>query len=119
MGPLCGKCKLDEPHSYMKDSTCYRCKGGEVAVVLSMLAMLFAIPLFVALILYRFTHARALTYRIYRRVFDIGRFKVVRVPVSRAVHRSSFANIGVCFLVALAFRWFVFVITGSRRLTIE
>ena len=78
MGPLCGKCKLDDPLSYMKDSRCYRCEGGEVSVVISVLVMCIAIPLVVALVLYRFTRVRALTYRIYRRVFDIGRFKVVR-----------------------------------------
>ena len=90
MGPLCGKCKREDPLSYMKDSRCYRCEGGEVAVVVSVIVMFFAIPLAVALILYRFTHARALTYRIYRRVFDIGRFKVVCVRVSRAVHHRKF-----------------------------
>ena len=82
MGPLCGKCKREDPLSYMKDSRCYHCEGGEVAVVVSVIVMFFAIPLAVALVLYRFTRARALTYRIYRRLFDIGRFKVVCVPVS-------------------------------------
>ena len=101
MGPLCGKCKREDPLSYMKDSRCYRCEGGEVAVVVSVIVMFFATPLAVALILYRFTRARALTYRIYRRVFDIGRFKVVCVPVSRAVHRKfAVANVGVCSLVS-------------------
>ena len=61
MGPLCGKCKREDPLSYMKDSRCYHCEGGEVAVVVSVIVMFFAIPLAVALILYRFTRARALT----------------------------------------------------------
>ena len=118
MGPLCGKCKREDPLSYMKDSRCYHCEGGEVAVVVSVIVMFFAIPLAVALILYRFTRARALTYRIYRRVFDIGRFKVVCVRVSRAVHHRKFVFELVSRLVyprvALAFRWFVFAIASSR-----
>ena len=109
MGPLCGKCKREDPLSYMKDSRCYHCEGGEVAVVVSVIVMFFAIPLAVALVLYRFTRARALTYRIYRRLFDIGRFKVVCVPVSRAVQ-----NVVVCSRVALAVRWFVFASASSR-----
>jgi hypothetical protein len=67
----------------MKDSRCYRCEGGEVALVVSVIVIFIAIPLAVALVLYRFTRARALTHRIYRRVFDVGRFKVVRAPASR------------------------------------
>ena len=77
MGPLCGKCKRGDPLSYMKDERCYRCEGGEIAAVVSVIVMCIAFPLLAALVLYRFTRARALTYRIYRRVFDIGRFKVV------------------------------------------
>ena len=62
----------------MKDGKCLRCTGGEVATVTSVMFFFFAIPACAAAILYRFTRARVLTYRIYRRVFDIGRFKVVR-----------------------------------------
>ena len=63
----------------MKDEKCLRCQGGgETALVFSILFMLVAAPIVGALILWRFTRARALTLRIYRRVFDIGRFKVVR-----------------------------------------
>ena len=95
MGPLCGKCKREDPPSYMKDARCYRCEGGEVAVVISAMVMCVMVPLLVALVLYRFTRARALTYRIYRRVFDIGRFKVVRICLpltspSPMVRLSSF-----------------------------
>ena len=77
-GPLCGKCKWTEPHSYMKDARCYRCKGGETAAVISVFVSFIAGPGMVAFILWRFSRARALTYRIYRRIFDIGRFKVRR-----------------------------------------
>ena len=94
MGPLCGKCKRDDPLSYMKDSRCYRCKGGEVSVVVSVLVMVIAIPLVVALVLYRCTLVRALTYRIYRRVFDIGRFKVVCGPVPRSYFDGLLASVG-------------------------
>ena len=80
MGPLCGKCKwAQQPRSYMKSEKCLRCEGGETALVVSILVLGFAIPSVVAIVLWRFTRARALTYRIYRRVFDIGRFKVVWV----------------------------------------
>ena len=79
MGPLCGKCKwAQEPRSYMKDEKCLRCQGGETALVFSILFMLVALPITGVLVLWHFTRARALTLRIYRRVFDIGRFKVVR-----------------------------------------
>jgi hypothetical protein len=77
MGPLCGKCKWgQQPRSYMKNEKCLRCQGGETALVISILVLGFAIPSVVALVLWRFIRVRALTYRIYRRVFDIGRFKV-------------------------------------------
>ena len=78
-GPLCGKCKWTEPHAYMKDEICYRCKGGETAAVISVLVVFIGGPTTVAFVLYRFAHLRALSYRLYRRVFDIGRFKVVWV----------------------------------------
>ena len=76
-GPLCGKCKwAQQPRSYMKEEKCLRCQGGETALVVSVLVLLVAAPTVGALVLWRFTRARALTLRIYRRVFDIGRFKV-------------------------------------------
>ena len=82
MGPLCGKCKwAQQPRSYMKNEKCLRCQGGETALVVSVLVLLIAFPAAASLVLWRFTRARSLTYRIYRRVFDIGRFKVTR-PVS-------------------------------------
>ena len=77
MGPLCGKCKwAQQPRSHMKNEKCLRCQGGETAFVISILVLSFAIPSVMALVLWRFIRVRALTYRIYRRVFDIGRFKV-------------------------------------------
>ena len=80
MGPLCGKCKwAQQPRSYMKNEKCLRCQGGETAFVISILVLSFAIPSVMALVLWRFTRVRALTYRIYRRVFDIGRFKVTQL----------------------------------------
>ena len=80
MGPLCGKCKWEQPpRSYMKNEKCLRCQGDETALVISILFLLVAVPSVVALVLWRFTRARALSYRVYRRVFDIGRFKVVWV----------------------------------------
>ena len=66
MGPLCGKCKWTNPHSYLKDERCYRCKGGEVALVISVLIFVVVAPLTVALVLYRFIRIRAFSYRIYR-----------------------------------------------------
>ena len=78
-GPLCGKCKWTDPHSYMKDERCYRCAGGETTVVISVLVLFIAGPITIAFGLYRFSNLRALSYRLYRRVFDIGRFKVVWV----------------------------------------
>ena len=60
----------------MKDEKCLRCQGGETALVFSILFMLVALPITGVLVLWHFTRARTLTYRIYRRVFDIGRFKV-------------------------------------------
>jgi len=53
----------------MKEEKCLRCQGGETALVVSILVLLIAIPSVAALVLWRFTRARALT-------FDIGRFKV-------------------------------------------
>jgi hypothetical protein len=77
MGPLCGACKwAQQPRSYMKNEKCLRCQGDETTLVVSVLFLLVAMPTMAALILWRFTRARALTYRIYRRVFDVGRFKV-------------------------------------------
>ena len=75
-GPLCGKCKWEQPHSYMKDERCYRCKGGETAAVVSVFVLFVVVPVTIGFALYRFAHVRALSLRIYRRVFDIGRFKV-------------------------------------------
>ena len=95
MGPLCGKCKwAQQPRSYMKNEKCLRCQGDETALVISILFLLVAVPSVVALVLWRFTRARALTYRIYRRVFDIGRFKVRRVEhiqtrTSRTIKRMD------------------------------
>ena len=60
----------------MKDERCYRCKGGETAAVISVLVLCILGPVIVAFLLYRFAQARAFSYRLYRRVFDIGRFKV-------------------------------------------
>ena len=89
----------------MKNEKCLRCQGGETALVVSILVLLVALPAAASLVLWRFTRARALTfvatclvlmlvnglltvcvmpllslnrYRIYRRVFDIGRFKVTQ-----------------------------------------
>ena len=76
MGPLCGKCKWDQPpRSYMKNEKCLRCQGDETAPVVSILVLFFALPAVASFVMWRFTRARALTYRIYRRAFDIGRFK--------------------------------------------
>ena len=75
-GPLCGECKWEHPHSYMKDERCYRCKGGDTAAVISVLVLCILGPVIVAFLLYRFAQARTFSYRLYRRVFDIGRFKV-------------------------------------------
>ena len=61
-GPLCGKCKWTEPHSYMKDERCFRCKGGETAAVISVFVLFIAGPAIAACILWRFSRARALTY---------------------------------------------------------
>ena len=63
----------------MKDEACYRCEGGETAAVISVLVLFIAVPAIVTFALYRFAQVRALSYRVYRRVFDIGRFKVVWV----------------------------------------
>ena len=60
----------------MKEEKCLRCQGGEMALVLSILFLLVALPIMGAIVLWRFTRARALTLRLYRKVFDIGRFKV-------------------------------------------
>ena len=78
MGPLCGKCKL-EPRSYMKDERCYHCKGGQTMIVVSVIFFVAIAPTTIAFIVYRFSRVRALALRTYRRVFDIGRFKVVWV----------------------------------------
>ena len=77
MGPLCGECKM-EPRSYLKDQRCYTCKGGQTAVVMSVIFFVAIAPTTIAFALYRFSRLRALALRTYRRVFDIGRFKVVR-----------------------------------------
>jgi hypothetical protein len=63
----------------MKNEKCLRCQGGEAAFVISILVLSFAIPSVMAFVLWRFTRVRALTYRIYRRAFDIGRFKVTQL----------------------------------------
>ena len=60
----------------MKDARCYRCKGGETAAVVSVFVLFVVVPVTIAFALYRFTQMRALSLRIYHRVFDIGRFKV-------------------------------------------
>ena len=78
-GPLCGRCKWESPRSYMKNERCFRCKGGEAASVLIVFVIFTIAPVMIGLVVYRFAQARSLTYRIYRRVFDIGRFKVVWV----------------------------------------
>ena len=76
MGPLCGECKM-EPRSYMKDQRCYQCKGGQTTLVMSVIFFLAIAPTTVVFVLYRFSRLRALALRSYRRIFDIGRFKVV------------------------------------------
>ena len=78
MGPLCGKCQMD-PRSYMKDERCYKCKGGQSALVMSAIFFIAIAPTTTLFVLYRFSRVRALALRTYRRVFDIGRFKVVWV----------------------------------------
>ena len=55
-GPLCGKCKWEQPHSYMKDERCLRCKGGETAAVVSVVVSFVVVPVTIAFALYRFTH---------------------------------------------------------------
>ena len=63
-GPLCGKCKWTDPHSYMKDERCYRCKGGETTAVISVLVLFIAGPITTAFVLYRFANLRALRCKV-------------------------------------------------------
>ena len=62
-GALCGKCKWSEsPRSYMKSERCFRCKGGETTLVISVFVLFIIVPVGLALALTRFANARALTY---------------------------------------------------------
>jgi hypothetical protein len=63
-GPLCGKCKREYPHAYMKDERCYRCKGGETAAVVSVFVLFIVGPISIAFVLCRFAHVRALRCKV-------------------------------------------------------